>query len=317
VALMGEPAMAQQTDLAIIGAGVAGLTAALVAAQHGLQVLVIERMGAGGQIMNVERVHNMPGFAQPIAGFELGPQLQEQAEAAGAAFMLDTVERLELNANAQGAVRHILHCTGGSVGARAVLIAAGSTRRKLRVPGEEKLEGRGVSHCASCDGPLFRGQPVCVVGGGDSAFGEALVLAQHASRVTVVFRGTAPHAQQHLVRELTAFANVETIARAEVTEITGENGVTGITLREHPGSSRSMAAQGVFVYAGLEADTAFLGSALRLDAAGRIETDAAMATSAPGVFAAGDIRAGAAYLLATAAGDGAMAALSAYTYLQG
>ncbi len=302
-------------DLAIIGAGVAGLTAALVAAQHGLNVLVIERMGAGGQIMNVERVHNMPGFVQSISGFELGPQLQEQAEAAGAAFMLETVERMELNAS--GAAHHVLHCAGESVSARAVLIAAGSVRRKLGVPGEEKLEGRGVSHCASCDGPLFRGQAVCVVGGGDSAFSEALVLVQHASRVSVMFREAQPHAQQHLVRELSSLANVDLIAATEVVEITGENGVSGVSLKDSQGASRQLAIEGVFVYAGLEADTAFLGGILHLDATGRIQTDAAMATSAPGIFAAGDIRAGAAYLLASAAGDGAAAALSAYRYLRG
>lgn len=301
----------REVDLAIIGAGVAGLTAATVAAQHGLQVLVIERMGAGGQVMNVEQVHNMPGFPAPISGFELGPQLQEQAEAAGAQFMLGTVEGIDPGE----AGCHIVRCEGESVSARAVLIAAGSNRRKLGVPGEELLEGRGVSHCASCDGPLFRGQPVCVVGGGDSAFSEAMVLAGHASQVTVVFREARPHAQPHLVRGLAELPNVELVASAEVTAIIGDTGVSALVLQQSGKPARELPTQGVFVYAGLQAATGFLGGMLRLDAAGRIETDAALASSVPGIFAAGDIRAGAACLLATAAGEGATASLSVYRHL--
>lgn len=301
----------RETDLAIIGAGVAGLTAAIVAAQHGLQVLVIERMGAGGQVMNVEQVRNMPGFPQGVSGFELGPLLQEQAEAAGVQFMLDTVESMASGADS----RHVLQCAGEPVVARAVLVAGGSARRRLGVPGEDTLEGRGVSHCASCDGPLFRGQPVCVAGGGDSAFGETLVLAGHASHVTLVFREEKPRAQQHLVRDVLGLPNVEIIAGAEITGVTGEGGVTGVMLRQGDAPARHVPAEGVFVYAGLVPNTRFLGGALKLDAAGRIEADATMGSSVPGVFAAGDIRAGAAYLLAAAAGDGATAALSVCRYL--
>ncbi|MDB5946118.1 MAG: FAD-binding protein [Ramlibacter sp.] len=299
----------RETDLAIIGAGVAGLCAAIVAAQHGLGVLVIERMGAGGQVMNVETIHNMPGFPQGVSGFELGPLLQEQAEAAGAQFALDTVLRI-----GPGTARHLLHCEGESVTARAILVAAGSRRRKLGVPGEE-LEGRGVSHCASCDGPMFRGQPVCVVGGGDSAFGEAAVLAAHASRVTLVFREPRPLAQKYLVDAVARLPNVDLVAGAEVTAILGNEGVTGVRLQEGT-ASRELPAQGVFVYAGLQADAAFLGTALALDATGRIETGTGFCTSVPGIFAAGDVRAGAAYLLAAAAGEGAAAARSAWRYLQ-
>ncbi len=306
-----------ETDLVIIGAGVAGLTAATIAAQHGLSVLVIERMGAGGQVMNVEQVHNMPGFAQPLSGFELGPQLQEQAEGAGAQFLLDTVERLEPAEAGVPGGRHVLHCSGEAVAARAVLVAAGSTRRKLQVPGEEALEGRGVSHCASCDGPLFRGQPVVVVGGGDSAFGETLVLALHASRVTVVFREAAPHAQHYLVQAVAGLPHVELLPNTRVTGITGDQGVAGLFLQQRGEAERAVPAEGVFVYAGLLADTAFLQGQLKLDAQGRIETGANLCSSLPGVFAAGDIRAGSGYLLATAAGDGAAAARAVYRYLGG
>ena len=311
MALTGRPV--REFDLAIVGAGVAGLTAATVAAQHGLQVLVIERMGAGGQVMNVEQVANYPGFPQGVSGFELGPLLQEQAEAAGAQFQLDTVEGIDPAPDG----RHVVRCAGGPVAARAVLVAAGSTRRHLGVAGEDRLEGRGVSHCASCDGPLFRGQPVCVAGGGDSAFGEALVLAGHASRVTIVFREQQPHAQRYLVQAVAALANVERVRRCEILEITGDDsGVTGVRLRFAGEPTRALPVRGVFVYAGLDPHTGFLGGALRLDAAGRIETDAALRTSVPGIFAAGDIRAGSPYLLAAACGDGAMAAASAFSYLR-
>jgi thioredoxin reductase (NADPH) len=324
-------AVMREVDLAIIGAGVAGLTAATVAAQHGLTVLVVERMGAGGQVMNVETIHNMPGFPQGISGFELGPLLQEQAEAAGAEFMLDTVvsvraEPVEAPASpstlrqaqdrpSSGRTGFRLHCESDTIAARAVLVAAGSVRRKLDVAGEE-LEGRGVSHCASCDGPMFRGKPVCVVGGGDSAFGEAAVLATHAHRVTLVFREAQPPAQKSLVNAVAGLSNVQLIADAEVNAILGEDGVSGVRLLHGDGSTCEVAADGVFIYAGLAPASGFLDGTLRLDAAGRIVTDAHFASSLPGVFAAGDIRAGAGWLLATAAGEGAGAAAAASRYLR-
>ena len=300
-----------QTELAVIGAGAAGLTAAAAAARAGLQVLVIERMGAGGQVMNVEHIANFPGQPQGISGFELGPLLQEQAEEAGAQFLLDTVQAMQ---PAEGGLR--LQCEGAMVQARAVIVAAGSARRKLGVPGEERLDGRGVSHCASCDGPLFRRQAVCVVGGGDSAFGEAAVLATHASSVTLVFRGAQPHAQGYLFEALRGLAEVHLVPQSEVVAIAGEQGVTGVRVRGADGSEREIAAAGVFVCAGLQADSGFLAGLLERDAAGRILTDDQLRSSLPGVFAAGDIRAGARYLLADAAADGTAAARSALHYLR-
>jgi thioredoxin reductase (NADPH) len=173
-----------------------------------------------------------------------------------------------------------------------------------------------VSHCASCDGPLFRGQAVCVAGGGDSAFGEARVLASHASRVTLVFRDEEPRAQKYLVESLAAMPNVELMPECELIEILGgSGGVTAVRVQAAEGPTRELPVQGVFVNAGLDPDTGFLQGVLRLDAAGRIETDTSMRASVPGVFAAGDIRAGAAYFLAAAAGEGTAAALSAFRYI--
>lgn len=299
------------TDLAIIGAGAAGLTAAAVAARGGVDVLVIERMGAGGQVMTVERIDGFPGQPDGISGFELGPLLQEQAEEAGAQFLLDTVQAVQAK---DGGLR--LQCADEVVQARAVLVAAGSLRRRLGVPGEDALEGRGVSHCASCDGPLFRGQPVCVVGGGDSAFGEAAVLATHASAVHVVFRESVPHAQPQLVEAALGWPNVVLVPDAEVVAVSGGAGVTGLCVRGPDGAEREIAGEGVFVYAGLAPASDFLEGLVERDAQGRIRTDDRMRASQPGVFAAGDIRAGAAYRLADAAAEGERAARAALAYLQ-
>src|SRR5262249_21734131 len=151
-------------DVVVVGAGVAGLTAAMFAARYGLAVAVVERLGAGGQISTAERIENFPGFAQGLGGHELGPLLHEQAEAAGAEFLLDTVEALEPSGE-----QRIVRGASESLRAPVVIIAAGSALRPLGVPGEEKFLGRGVSHCASCDSVFFAGARVCVVGGGDSA----------------------------------------------------------------------------------------------------------------------------------------------------
>lgn len=303
----------RECDLAIVGAGVAGLTAAAVAARAGLTVLVIERMGAGGQVMTVDHVANFPAYPDGIAGFDLGPALQEQAEAAGAQFALDSVERIE-----PGAARHVLHCAGEPVAARAVLLAVGSQRRKLGVPGEDDYEGRGVSHCASCDGPLFRGETVCVVGGGDSAMGEAAVLAQHAARVHVVFEGATPHAQPYLLDAVASLANVTLVPGVRVQAVTGgERGVAGVVLQGHTGQATTLPVSGLFVYAGLAPAAAFLQGAVALDDSGRVLTVASLQTSVPGIFAAGDVRAGAAYLLSQAAQDGTQAAQAAIQYLEG
>jgi len=300
----------RDVDLIIVGAGVAGLTAALFAGRHGLKVAVVEQLGAGGQNINAERIENFPGFPQGIAGHELGPLLHEQAEAAGAEFVLDSVQRLEVDG-----LHRIVRCAGEGLRARAVIIAAGSMLRSLGIPGEDKFLGRGVSHCASCDGAFFVGQNVCVVGGGDSALDEALVLAEHAARVTVFHRGPQLSAQQALRRQVEAHARIEIVLDTLVEEILGDGAITGVRVRGG-GTSRVHATAGVFVYVGLEPNTAFLRGLVALDAGGHIETDLNMRTSVAGIFAAGDIRKSSVAQLVAAAGDGATAAIAAYRYLR-
>jgi thioredoxin reductase (NADPH) len=299
-------------ELVIVGAGVAGLTAATFAGRHGLRLAVVEQLGAGGQIANAERIENFPGFPEGIAGHELGPLLHEQAEAAGAAFVLDEVERLETDGD-----HRIVRGASGSLRAPAVIIAAGSRLRRLAVAGAERWLGKGVSHCASCDGAFFAAQQVCVIGGGDSALDEALILAAHASRVTVLHRSRSLVAQRALVDRASACGRIEIIPQAAVEEILGEDAVSGIRWRDlGTGAVHTKPAKGVFVYVGLEPNTAFLRGVVVLDAAGHIETDAMMRTSLRGVFAAGDIRKNSVAQLAAAAGDGATAAISAFRYLR-
>jgi len=300
-------------DLIVIGAGVAGLTAAQVASRHGLNVAVIAPSGPGGQIVNAERVENFPSIVPAIAGHELGTLLFAQAEAAGAQFMLDTVEGLDIDG-----IDRTVRTSAQTLSAGAVIIAAGSTLRMLGVPGEEKLLGKGVSHCASCDGPLFKGREVCVIGGGDAAFDEALTLSSHAARVTIFYRGETARAQQHLRARAAETRNVIVESETLVEEITGDEAVAAIRLRNaKTGSTREQKINGVFVAVGLDPATAFLRGVLALDASGHVETDVLMRTSIAGVFAAGDIRKNSVAHLAAVAGDGATAAISAYRYLKG
>jgi thioredoxin reductase (NADPH) len=301
----------QDFDLVVVGAGVAGLTAATFAAHHGVRVAVIERMGAGGQIVNAESIENFPGFPHGIAGHELGPLMHEQAETAGAEVRLDTVAAIEL----AGALR-IVQGAAETLRARSVIIAAGSAQRPLGIAGEEQFRGKGVSHCASCDGPLLAGQEVCVVGGGDSALDEALVLARHAARVTVFHRGARLRAQRALQDRAAATRKIEIALDTSVEEILGADTVAGVRLRTGTGASRVQNVRGVFIQAGLVPNTAFLRGLLALDPSGHIATDIMMRTSVEGIFAAGDIRRDSVAQLAAAAGDGATAAIAAVRYLE-
>jgi thioredoxin reductase (NADPH) len=224
---------------------------------------------------------------------------------------MDTVEGLEID----GATR-VVHCAEEDLHARAVIIAAGSSLRSLGIPGEERLLGKGVSHCASCDAPFFAGQDACVIGGGDSALDEAVVLAGQASRVLLIHRGADFEAQQSIVDRVAATPNIEPVFGTKVAEILGDDSVSALSLRDvDTGEVREEALSGVFIFVGLEPNTAFVRGILDLDEAGHIRTDILMRTSVEGVFAAGDIRQGSVAQLVSAAGDGATAAVAAFRYL--
>jgi thioredoxin reductase (NADPH) len=298
-------------DLVVVGAGLAGLTAGLYGARYGLKTVIVEQLAPGGQVLNVEKIETFPGFPQGISGFDLGPLAQEQAEAAGAEFMLASAQALEVDGD-----ELVLRCDADELRTRTLIAAMGSSLRSLGIPGETDYLGQGVSHCASCDAPFFVGKDVCVVGGGDSAVDEATVLADTVGQVLVVHRGASFSAQRSSLARLESKSNVQVLFETEVVEIRGAETVSSIVLRQ-AGATRVQAVSAVFIFVGLEPNTSMLRGVVDLDPAGHVVTDLWLRSSVPGVFAAGDIRQHAAGQLITAAGDGATAAVAAYRYLNG
>ena len=298
-------------DIIIIGGGMAGLTAAIYSARHGLRTAIIEQMMAGAQIINLERIENFPGFPQGIAGYELGPSTQEQAMNAGAELLMDTVTDIA----ADGDYLRVSGDGGGSYVGKAVIMAAGSALRALGIPGEAEFDGRGVSHCATCDGPMYMGQTVGVAGGGDSAADEALTLTEYADRVILFHRGEALDAQQVLQDRIAGNPKIEVRYGAEVVEILGEDAVTGVRVRDDAGETVEP-VHGLFVYVGLDPNSAPVADLVPLDNAGHIPVGLAMDTPQPGLYAAGDIRQQSAAQLVASAGDGATAAIAAFRYIR-
>lgn len=303
--------MDRHYDLVIIGAGVAGLTAAMFGGRYGLKTLLLEHLSGGGQVINAERIDNFPGFPQGVAGYELGPLLQEQVEAAGVDLMLDEASEIRL-LDPYWAVS----TSDGEIMSKAVIIAAGSDPRRLDIPGEEKLFGAGVSHCATCDGPFFVDEEVAVVGGGDSALDEALSLTQYASGITIFHRGETLAAQQVLQERVDAEPKIQIQLNTQLEAILGEEQVNGVKVKNNlNGEVTEKEVSGVFVYVGLEPNTNFISDILSLDNGGHIPTGIWMETDSPGLYAAGDIRQNSASQLVSAAGDGATSAIAAFRYI--
>ena len=302
----------QEFDVLIIGGGMAGLTAGIYASRYGLNTAIVEQMMAGAQIINLEKIENFPGFPQGIAGYELGPATQEQAMNAGVEVLMDTVTGVSVD----GEYLRVTGDMGGSYLGKAVIMAAGSSLRSLGIPGEEEFEGRGVSHCATCDGPLYMGQTVAVVGGGDSAADEALTLTEYTERVILFVRGDSLDAQQVLRDRIAGNPKIEVRYGAEVAEIVGEDTVTGVRVRTADGETVEPLS-GLFIYVGLDPNSAAVADLVPLDNAGHIPVGLSMDTPHPGLFAAGDIRQQSAAQLVASAGDGATAAIAAYRYING
>jgi len=299
-------------DLVIVGGGVAGLTAGLTSARAGRKTRVLTGAALGGHLVSIERIDGYPGFPDGVPGYDLCPIIQEQAVGAGAEFA--ATEATGLHAD-DGTWR--VSTGEGDVRARAVLIATGTTLKTLGIPGEERLRGKGVSHCASCDAPLLRNRIVGVVGGGDSALQEALTLAQHAARVIILHRGTAFSAQPDYIQRVQENPKVEVRFGTIVEEAIGNGGLTSVRTRTvGDGKTGDVELAGLFVYVGLAPATTLLADVLALDASGRIPVDGEMRSNLPGLFAAGTVRSGSAGRAASAAGDGATAALSADRYLK-
>ena len=248
-------------DVAIIGAGVAGLTAALFAARFGHSTLVIERFAPGGHLVNVESIEDFPGFPNGVAGYELGPFMQEQAANQGAQFQLAEVQSLEtIDSYWQ------VNTAEGACRAKAVIVASGSEPKDLGVPGESRLRGQGVSNCASCDGPLYSDRAVGVVGGTNYMLQEALTLVKYAGRVIVFHNEGASPAHQTLWRRVLDDAKIDVRYNTTVNEILGDDAVTGVQVRDAvTGEKSQVQLAGIFIYAGLEPNTELVKSLLRLD----------------------------------------------------
>ena len=306
--------MPEQTyDLAIVGGGAAGLTAGLYACRAGLKTVLFESLMTGGQVINAENIENFPGFPDGISGAEFGPLLQEQATRYGLEIRLGEVTALRPESQFWA-----IELYGGLERARAVIYAAGSTLRKLGVPGEQDLEGAGVSYCATCDGPFFQGETVGVVGGGDSALDEALVLTEFASKVVVFHRGDELGAQQVLRDRVAANPKIEVRYNTTVDEVLGGGAVEGISITDvESGETSRVDLSGLFIYVGLDPNSSCLDGLLELDGVGHVPTDVWMRTPLPGLLAAGDVRQGSAAQLVTSAGDGATAAIAAQRYVKG
>jgi thioredoxin reductase (NADPH) len=300
-------------DVVIVGGGIAGLTAALASSRLGRRTRVLTGPALGGQLLSIERIDGYPGFPDGVPGYELCPMVQEQAVAAGAEFSAATATGL---APLEG--RWTLTSSEGDVSASAVVIATGTSSRELGIPGEERLRGKGVSHCASCDGPLLRSRTVGVVGGGDSALQEALTLAQYAARVIVLHRGATLSAQAAYRDAVRDHSKIEVRTHTVVEEVLGDPALTGVRTRSTTdGSQSGLDLAALFVYIGLAPNTAWLKGTLELDASGRIPTDDQMRSRLPGLCAAGTVRSSSAGRAASASGDGATAAVVADRYLRG
>ncbi|MGN0109163.1 MAG: thioredoxin-disulfide reductase [Bifidobacterium sp.] len=306
----------QTTDVIIIGSGPAGYTAAIYLGRAGYRPVVIAgALTPGGQLVNTTEVENFPGFPDGIMGPDLMDAMRKQAERFGAEIVYDDV----VSADVQGDSKRVVLDGGDTYISRAVIVATGSQVRKLGVPGEAEYSGRGVSYCATCDGFFFRGKPIVVVGGGDSALTEADFLSRFGSSVTVIHRRDTFRASRILVDRAEKNPKINFRMNAVVERVNGddESGAHSVTIRDTvTGDMTEIPANGIFVAIGHTPATEFLHGALQLDEHGYIAVDGASTrTSTPGVFAAGDVVDGVYRQAISAAGMGCRAALDAQAYL--
>lgn len=299
-------------DLLIVGGGPAGLTAGIYAARAGLRALIIEKAMPGGHMATTHYIENYPGFAEGASGFELAEKMKQQVLRFGVEI---------IGAEARSIVRRngsmIVTTGGGEFSSPALIIATGTNWRSLNVPGENELKGRGVSYCATCDGPLFRQRDVAVIGGGNSGIQEGKFLLQFVKHVTFVEFLPRITADKILYDRVKDDARVTFLVNHEVTRINGAQRVESITVRDRASRrEKDVAVSGVFVYVGLDPDTGMLRGLVELDDNGFVKVNGRMETSMPGIFAAGDICSKEIRQVITACAEGATAAINAYKYLE-
>jgi thioredoxin reductase (NADPH) len=303
----------KEYEVVIIGGGPAGLTAGLYTSRARRTSLLIEKQLVGGLITTAGWVENFPGFPEGIAGLELGELLHKQATRYGLETIIAEVNGIKLNGE-----QKVIATTEGEFAAKAIIIASGSERSKLGIPGEEEFTGRGVSYCATCDAAFFAEQPVAVVGGGDAAVNEALDIVKYVSKAFIIHRRDKLRASRILQERAFAEPKVDIRWNTVVDEIEGTNAVKQLKLRDTvTGEKTTLEVSGVFIAVGFKPNTNFVKSLVPLDDAGQIVTNEHLETKVAGILSAGDVRSGSGRQAITAAGEGATAAIYAERYLSG
>ncbi len=298
-------------DVIIIGGGGAGLTAALYASRAKLSTLLLEKLVPGGQIALTDVVENYPGFPEGITGPEISQRMEDQAKRYGTEVVYQEVKSL---AKEKGGFK--IKTAGADYQAQTLILAAGASFRMLGVSGERELTGKGVSYCATCDGAFFKEKEIIVVGGGDSAMQEGLFLTRFASKVSVVHRRDSLRASPILQERAKAHPKINFVWDTVIEKVNGEKKVEGVVLKNlKTNQSRDFRTDGIFVFIGHDPNTSFLEGFVDLDEKGYVKADSMTRTSVPGVFAAGEIRAGAVKQLVAACGEGCEAALAAQEYI--
>lgn len=302
----------ERLDVLIVGAGPAGLTAGLYASRSGLSVVMYEKGLPGGLAAMADRIDNYPGFPEGISGMELGERMHAQAKRFGARTVTGTIDRLWREGDS------ILATAGKErISARSAIVATGLTPKKLGVPGEDSLWGKGVSYCATCDGPLYRDKVAAVIGGGDSALQEVLFLARFVSKAVLIHRRMEFRGAKVLQEAVMANAKIALALNKRIKKIEGDDKVTGVAVEDkESGDEDLIPADAVFIYVGHYANVEILGEEFNRGEEGFLATGPDLQTSVPGVFAAGDVRERALKQVVAAAAEGARAAMSVYAYLE-
>ena len=298
-------------DMLIIGGGPGGYTAALYAARAGMTVLVLEKLSAGGQMALTHQIDNYPGFPDGIDGFTLAMNMQQQAQRFGAQTLLTEVTKLDLQSNPK-----IAYTSDGCIYGKTIVIATGADPKPLGLPGEQKWMGSGIHYCAACDGNFYRDKTVAVIGGGNTAAADALLLSRIAKKVILIHRRDRLRATKIYHKALADAKNVEFCWNSTVDRLLGDESLSGLRIRDiHTDTQTDIACDGIFVSIGRSPATAFLGDQLELNEAGYIIADESTVTNIPGVFAIGDVRTKQVRQVVTAVADGAIACHQAEAYL--
>lgn len=303
-------------DLIIIGSGPAGLTAGLYAGRYRLQVLIIEKISAGGQIILSPTIENFPGFPGGIATEELIARFRKQVDELGVPLVIDAVEEIFLDSTQAMPIYRLKTSEGKIYQAKSLIISSGANPKKLGVTGEEKLIGRGVSYCGTCDAPLFKNKEILVLGGGDRAIEEAIFLAGYAKKVTLVHRRDQLRASKILEEKAQHEPKINFMLNSVIEEISGNTKVESVKIKNVvTGKLSAYPCDGVFIFVGIMPNTNFVKNLLKSDPAGFIITDDDMHTALDGVYACGDCRKKSLYQVINACGEGAVAASAAHKYL--